>query len=225
MTDVILVDDHDLVRTGIRVLVERSGDFRVVADVGNAAEGIALCKKLQPQLVVMDLSIPGLDGIEATSEIARNCPGTRVIALTAYQEEATVVAAIRAGASGYVLKKARMEELLEALRVVAAGGVFLSQEVSHCLYSAIQRDTPSPKETGLLDRLTKRELQVMRLVAQGMSNKEVADTMTLSPETVRSYRKSLMKKLGVHNVAGMTQLAIRAGLADRFIEPEDKEPQ
>ncbi|MBM3736924.1 MAG: response regulator transcription factor [Acidobacteria bacterium] len=217
MVNLVLVDDHELVRTGIKVLLERTGEFRVLADTSNAAEGIAACKQMRPHLAVLDLSIPGLDGIEATGEILRSCPETRVVILTAYQQEATVVSAIRAGASGYVLKRATTEELIQALRSVVAGGVYLSPEVSHCLYGAIQRDSGASKSNPLA-RLTAREIQVLRLVARGLPNKDIATTMSLSPETVRSYRKSMMKKLGVHNAASLTQLAIRGGLLDRFEE-------
>lgn len=214
MVDVVLVDDHDLVRTGIRVLLERTGEYRVTGEFASAREGIDACKRLKPGVAILDLSMPGLDGIDATGEITNACPGTRVIVLTAHQGESTVMAAVRAGASGYVLKKASSEELIQAMHSVVAGGVYLSPQVSHCLFGAIQGDKGA-KPT-ILDKLSSREVQVLRLVARGLANKDIANSLSLSPETIRSYRKSIMKKLEVHNAAGLTQIAIRGGLLDRL---------
>lgn len=219
MIDVVLVDDHDLVRSGIRLLLETSGEFRVLADLGTAMEAIEFCRNASPKVIIMDLSLPGLDGIDAMAELTRVSPGSRVIVLTAHDDDRSVIGAIRAGAAGYVLKRGRTEDLMSAIRLVSGGGVYLSPQVSHCLYECLQRDEPLLRGGSAVERLTNRELEVMRLVSRGLANKEVAQLLKLSPETVRSYRKSLMKKLGVRNVAGMTQIAVRSGIAANFEVP------
>lgn len=218
MTDLVLVDDHDLVRSGIRLLLESTGEFRVLGDFASAGEAVELCQHAHPRVVIMDLSLPGLDGIDGMAELSRVSPESRVIILTAHDDDRSVIAAIRAGAAGYVLKRAKTEDLLSAIRLVSGGGVYLSAQVSHCLYACLQRDEPLLRSGSQLDMLTNRELEVMRLVSRGLANKEVAQLLKLSPETVRSYRKSLMKKLGVRNVAGMTQIAVRSGISTPLAE-------
>lgn len=212
MIDIVLVDSHEMVRSGIRILLESTGDFRVVADMSSAFEAIAFCEKVHPPVVIMDLSLPGLDGVDAVAVLARVSPQSRVLVLTACDDERTVVAAIRAGAAGFLLKRGKAADLLTAIRLVASGGVYLSPEVSHCLYECLRRE-PELVDGEAAKLLTNREREVLRMVARGLANKEVAQLLKLSPETVRSYRKSLMKKLGVHNIAGLTQFALRAGIA------------
>jgi DNA-binding NarL/FixJ family response regulator len=213
IVDVLLVEDHAIVRHGIRTMLERSGDFRVVAEVDNGAEAVQFCKKAQPQLVLMDLAMPGLNGIEATTEIVRHWPAARVVFLSAYDDDQSVVNAIRSGARGFVLKRASLGDLLDALRTVAKGGSYLSPQVSDRLLVRIQRgDLESGPAPSALEGLSPRELQVMRMIAEGMTSKEIARSLELGVETVRSYRKTLMKKLGVNNVAGLTQLAISSGI-------------
>ena len=158
----------------------------------------------------MDLSLPGLNGIEATVEILRSSPDARIVILSMYDDEESVVRAIRSGARAFVLKKASHTDLIDALRVVANGGSYLSPQVSDKFLHRIQSGTlRGPTESSPLDVLTPRERQVMRLIAEGKTSKEVAVLLDLGHETVRSYRKSLMKKLGVSNVAELTQLALR----------------
>ncbi|MBM3736241.1 MAG: response regulator transcription factor [Acidobacteria bacterium] len=211
--DVLLVEDHAIVRHGIRTLLERSGDFRVVGEVDSGADAVQFCRKSPPQLVLMDLAMPGLNGIEATSEIIRHSPTARVVFLSAYDDDQSVVNAIRSGARGFVLKRASLGDLLDALRTVAKGGSYLSPQVSDRLLQRIQRgDLESGGPPSTLDGLSPREMQVMRMIADGMTSKEIAQSLDLGVETVRSYRKTLMKKLGVNNVAGLTQIAISAGI-------------
>ncbi len=211
--EVLLVEDHAIVRHGIRTMLERSGDFRIVGEVDNGAEAVQFCKKSTPQLVLMDLALPGLNGIEATTEIVRHSPHARVVFLSAYDDDQSVVNAIRSGARGFVLKRATLGDLLDALRTVAKGGSYLSPQVSDRLLVRIQRgDLETGNSVSALDGLSPREQQVMRLIADGMTSKEIAANLDLGVETVRSYRKTLMKKLGVNNVAGLTQLAISSGM-------------
>jgi len=212
--DIVLVDDHKLVRDGIKTLLERSPDFRVVGEADNGADAVQLCKKTNPELVLMDIGLPGMNGIEATTELLRHCPGVKVAILSMYDDENSVVSAIRSGARAFVLKKASSGELLDALRTVARGGSYLSSQVSDKLLQRIQRGDLETTDKSALEQLSPRELQVLRMVAEGKTSKDIAVMLDLGLQTVRSYRKTMMKKLGVNNVAGLTQLALAAGIAN-----------
>jgi len=212
--DIVLVDDHKLVRDGIKTLLERGPDFRVVGEADNGAEAVQLCRKTNPELVLMDIGLPGMNGIEATTELLRHCPGVKVVILSMYDDENSVVSAIRSGARAFVLKKASSGELLDALRTVARGGSYLSSQVSDKLLQRIQRGDLETMDKTPLDQLSPRELQVLRMVAEGKTSKDIAVMLDLGLQTVRSYRKTMMKKLNVNNVAGLTQLALAAGLTN-----------
>jgi DNA-binding NarL/FixJ family response regulator len=212
--DIVLVDDHKMVRDGIRTLLERSPDFRVVGEADNGADAVQLCKKTNPEVVLMDIGLPGMNGIEATTELLRHCPGVKVAILSMYDDENSVVSAIRSGARAFVLKKASSGELLDALRTVARGGSYLSSQVSDKLLQRIQRGDLETTDKTALEQLSPRELQVLRMVAEGKTSKDIAVMLDLGLQTVRSYRKTMMKKLGVNNVAGLTQLALAAGIAN-----------
>jgi DNA-binding NarL/FixJ family response regulator len=210
---VLLVDDHKIIRDGIRNIVERGGEFRIVAEADSGMEAVQTCKKSRPDLVLMDIGLPGMSGIEATTEILRYCPNTKVVMLSMYDHENIVVSAIRSGARGFVLKKASASDMLDALRTVARGGSYLSSQISDRLLTRIRRGNVEGKGlSGQIERLAPRELQVLRLVAEGKTSKEIAVMLNLGLQTVRSYRKTLMKKLAVNNVAGLTQVALAAGL-------------
>jgi DNA-binding NarL/FixJ family response regulator len=217
---ILLVDDHKIMRDGIKAILQHSGEFQVVGEADNGADAVQVCRLKHPDIVVMDIGMPGLNGIEATTELLRHCPNTRVIILSMYDDEHTVISAIRSGARAFVLKKASDNDLLDALRTVAKGGSYLSPQVSDRLLSRIQKgDLDSKPLPSVLESLSPRELQVMRLVAEGKTSKEIAAVLELGLQTVRSYRKTMMKKLGVSNVAGLTQMALAAGLT-RFSSPE-----
>lgn len=211
--DVLLVDDHKIMRDGIRAILKHTDEFQVVAEAEDGAEAVQICKQVKPFLVVMDIGLPGLNGIEATTEILRHCPEAKVVILSMYDDEHSVVSAIRSGARAFVLKKASDNDLLEALRTVAKGGSYLSPQVSDRLLNRIQRgEAASTQAPSPLDELSPRELQVLRLVAEGKTSKDIATILDLGLQTVRSYRKTMMKKLSVNNVASLTQLALSAGL-------------
>ena len=210
--DIVLVDDHKLVRDGVRTILERGGEFHVVGEAENGPDAVQLCQKSPPDLVLMDIGLPGMNGIEATTELLRSCPTIKVIILSMYDDENSVVSAIRSGARAFVLKKASSSELLDALRIVARGGSYLSSQVSERLLQRIQRGDIDAHNRSPLQSLSPRELQVLRLVAEGKTSKEIAELLDLGLQTVRSYRKTMMKKLGVNNVAGLTQLALAAGI-------------
>ena len=218
--DVLLVDDHKMMRDGIRSILERGAEFRVLGEAETGTEAVQFCKKSRPDLVVMDIGLPGMNGIEATTEILRHSPQTRVLILSMYDDEFSVVSALRSGARAFVLKKASSADLIDALRIVARGGSYLSSQVSDRLLTRIQSgDLQTKTDKVPLDSLSPREVQVLRLVAEGKTSKDIAVLLDLGLQTVRSYRKSLMKKLGVNNVAGLTQTALAAGLT-RWNQPD-----
>ncbi|HWQ54798.1 MAG TPA: response regulator transcription factor [Bryobacteraceae bacterium] len=218
--DIILVDDHKLMRDGVKTILERGGEFRVVAEAESGADAVQACRRLNPTLVLMDIGLPGMNGIDATTEILRHCPETKVVMLSMYDDENSVVGAIRSGARGFVLKKASSADLVDALRVVAKGGSYLSSQVSDRLLQRIQRgDLETRNQHSMLEALSPRELQVLRLVAEGKTSKDIALMLDLGLQTVRSYRKTMMKKLGVNNVAGLTQVALAAGIT-HFSRPD-----
>jgi DNA-binding NarL/FixJ family response regulator len=210
--DVVLVDDHKLVRDGIRTILERSTEFRVVGETDSGSDAVQMCRKLTPDIVLMDIGLPGMNGIEATTELLRHCPAVKVVVLSMYDDENSVVGAIRSGARAFVLKKASSSELLDALRTVARGGSYLSSQVSDRLLTRIQRGDLDTHGKSPLEALSPRELQVLRMVAEGKTSKDIAVLLDLGLQTVRSYRKTMMKKLGVNNVAGLTQLALASGI-------------
>jgi NarL family two-component system response regulator LiaR len=210
---ILLVDDHKIMRDGIKTILERTQDFRIVGEAENGSQAVSLCKKLRPDLVLMDIGLPGMNGIEATTELVRHCPNTKVTILSMYDDENYVVAAFRSGARAFLLKKASSSDLLDALRTVSRGGSYLSSQVSDHLLTRIQRGDLEAKELpGPVDGLSPREQQVLRLVAEGLTSKDIAVLLDLGLQTVRTYRKTLMKKIGVTNIASLTQIALGAGL-------------
>jgi DNA-binding NarL/FixJ family response regulator len=205
---ILLVDHHRILRDGIKAFVEEGTEFEVMGEAESGAEAIHICKNERPDLVVMALGLPDLSGIEATTAILRNAPETRVIILSMFDDEQSVVDAIRSGARAYVLKTSSSRDLLEAFRTVAKGGAYLSPQVSDYLLQRIQSGNRRSKAVGsVLVSLSAREQEVLRLVASGKSSKDIARTLALALETVRSYRKTMMKKLGVTDIAGVTRVA------------------
>lgn len=211
--DVLLVDDHKIMRDGIKAILKHSDEFHVIGEAENGADALQMCKRQAPHIILMDIGLPGLNGIESSNEILRHCPQVKIIVLSMYDDEHSVVSAIRSGAKAFVLKKASDSDLLDALRTVARGGSYLSPQVSDRLLSRIQRGNLEAKAVpSALETLSPRELQVLRMVAEGKTSKEIAVMLDLGLQTVRSYRKTMMKKLNVNNVAGLTQLAIAEGI-------------
>ncbi len=210
---VLLVDDHKIMRDGIKAILRQNADFTVAGETDNGTDAVQMAKQLRPDIVLMDIGLQGLNGIEATTEILRHCPDIRVIILSMYDDEHSVVSAIRSGARAFVLKKASDSDLVDALRTVGKGGSYLSPQVSDRLLNRIQRgDLESKPLPAVLEGLSPRELQVLRMVAEGKTSKDIAVMLDLGLQTVRSYRKTMMKKLNVNNVASLTQLALSAGI-------------
>ncbi len=221
---VLLVDDHKIMRDGIKAILERTDEFKVIGEAENGTEALRLSKEQRPELVLMDIGLPGLTGIEVTTEVMRHSPRSKVVILSMYDDEHSVVSAIRSGARGFVLKRASDNDLVDALRTVAKGGSYLSPQVSDKLLNRIQRgETDDDPQPTALEGLSRREVQVLRLVAEGKTSKEIAVILDLGVQTVRSYRKTMMKKLGVNNVASLTQLALAAGVT-HFPKPGGENP-
>src|SRR5712691_1614454 len=213
--DVLLVDDHKIMRDGIRAILSRGNEFRVVGEAENGTDAVQFVRRLRPDLVLMDIGLPGLNGVETTAEILRHHPDCKVVILSMYDDENSVVSAIRNGARAFILKKASHTELVDALRMVARGGTYLSSQVADRLMKRIERgDLESKQPASALETLSPREVQVLRMVAEGKTSKEIAVMLDLREQTVRSYRKTMMKKLGLNNVAGLTQLALSTGLTE-----------
>ncbi|HUB83459.1 MAG TPA: response regulator transcription factor [Bryobacteraceae bacterium] len=213
---IVLVDDHQVLRDAIKEILVRHSDFQVVGEAGSGPEAVDLCRRISPDLVVMDIGLPGMNGIEATGELARHCPHARVLMLSMYDDQDSVMAAVRSGARGFVLKKACATELVDAMRTVAKGGTYFGAQVSDKLLSGVQSGNLRPQPRPGREALSPRERQVLRLTADGKSNKEVATLLHLEVHTVRSYRKSLMAKLGASNVAQLIQVANATGLLDNI---------
>lgn len=203
---VLLADDHRIVRQGFRALLEREG-VECVAEASDGLEAVRLAKLHRPDVAILDLSMPQLNGLDAGSEIVKACPATGVILLTFHTEEHQILAALRAGVRGYVVKTQAVQELVDALSEVTRGGIYLSSSVSRVVVSAyLTSSEPVP------DPLTPRERQVLQLVAEGKTAKEIAGLLNLSVKTAESYRANIMSKLDIHNTAGLVRYAIRKGL-------------
>ena len=211
----LLVDDHLLVRASLRSLL---GDFDGVEVVGEASDGrqaLELVGEHRPELVLMDISMPGLNGIEATQQIGREHPQVRVIVLSMHTGERHVLQALRAGARGYVLKGGTPRELELAIEAVSRGEIFLSPAISKHVVEAVLRQKALP--TDPVDQLTPRQREILQLIAEGHSSKEIAQLLDASVKTIESHRASLMERLDIHDVAGLVRYAIRHG----FVSPED----
>lgn len=207
MVSLLLADDHQLVREGFRALLELHG-FNVIAEAADGLAAVRMARENQPDVAVIDVSMPLLTGIEAVREISVVSPRTRSILLTMYTEDHYVMDALRAGASGYVLKSRAGKDLIEAIQQVAAGKLYLGAEVSDTIIRTYQNEIRGSTAPGL----SSRECQVLALIAQGKSTREVALILGISPKTASSHRANLMKKLDVHETAGLVRYAIKSGL-------------
>jgi DNA-binding NarL/FixJ family response regulator len=207
---VVLVEDHALVRAGIRSLLEKLADLEVVAEAGDGRTALTLIAQHQPDVVLMDIKMAGLNGLEATARIVRDLPGVRVVILSMYANEEYVIQALRAGASGYLLKDAGTAELEVAVRAAAQGETYLSPAISRRMIQDYLQVVGG--EGGALEQLTPRQREVLQLVAEGHSVKEIARVLHVSVKTVETHRAQLMERLDIHDVAGLVRYAIRVGL-------------
>ena len=207
----ILADDHTLVRAGIRALLEKLPGVEVVGEAGDGREVLKLAKLHRPDVVLMDISMPGLNGLEAAARMAKEFPDVRVIILSMHPNEEYVWRALKAGAAGYLLKKAATAELATALQRVALGEFYLSQEISTLLPKNFAMDGIGRRKSPL-EQLTGRQREILQLIAEGQNTKGIAELLKVSPKTVEYHRMKLMDGLNVHDVPGLVRFALRVGL-------------
>ena len=208
---VLLADDHTLVRAGIRSLIEELPGVRIVAEASDGREAVALATSLRPDLVVMDISMPELSGIEATARLREELPATRVLILSMHSSEDFVRRALAAGASGYLVKDSAPLELRLAVEAIARGEVYVSSRVSGALLSALRMGNASPA-SARMDALTTRQREILQMIAEGKSTKEIAFALTVSTKTIESHRAAIMQRLGIRDIAGLVIYAVRNNL-------------
>jgi DNA-binding NarL/FixJ family response regulator len=209
---VLLVDDQALVRSGFRMILEAQGDFEVIGEAEDGREAVELAAVTTPDVILMDVRMPGLDGVEATRRILAAGSTARVLILTTFDLDEYVFAAIRAGASGFLLKDVRPAQLVEAIRIVAAGEALLAPTVTRRLLDRFASDMPDERTPPELDGLTERELEILRLVAEGLSNAEVAARLVVGETTVKSHVSSILRKLRLRDRVQAVVAAYDAGL-------------
>jgi len=211
-TRLLLVDDHAVVRSGLRMLLSSDRDMEIVGEAGTAAEAMQAASEFTPDVILMDIGLPDKSGIEATRDLKRRFPRVAVVALTIHEDEEYFFKMLEAGASGYVPKRAAPEELLSAIRVAAAGEVYLYPSLAKLLVrDYLSADHPAEEKAGL-DGLTDRESEVLTHLAEGSSNDEIGSALVISPKTVERHRENIMRKLNLHSRAELVRYAIRKGI-------------
>ena len=213
MIRVIVADDHHLVRQGIRMLLEKADDIEVVGEAEDGQEAVEMAERLTPDVLVMDISMPRLNGTQATERIHSRGLATQVVILSMHADETIVRQALRYGAKGYVLKRAVAEELLLAVRAAHLGDTYLSPPIAGSILSEFLAASNDPDEPDVMGRLTPRERQVLQLLAEGGTNRGIARELVISVKTVEKHRTHLMAKLNVHDLAGLVRVAVKHGLA------------
>ncbi len=206
---VLIADDHTLVRDGIRSLLALVADIEVIGEAKNGKEALEKTRRLAPDVVLMDLAMPVMSGLESTRRIHREFPGIKILALTQYDDSEYVIPVIKAGARGFVSKMAAFSELASAIQSVYKGNSFLSPSAAATLVQELQQKTTTEGEQDLYQQLTDREREVLKLVAEGYTAREIADMLVVSPKTVEWYKTSLMKKLNIHSRTDLIKFAIR----------------
>jgi two-component system response regulator NreC len=208
----LLVDDHAVVRSGLRMLLEPEADFEIVGEAASGREALKAVAETRPDIVLMDIGLPDISGIEAAAEIKRLRPETAIVALTIHEDEEYFFKMLAAGASGYVPKRAAPEELLTALRAAAVGEVYLYPSLAKLLVTDYLAQDSAARSAQALDGLTDREREVLAHLADGASNSEIAETLSISPKTVSRHRENIMRKLGLHSRTELVKYAIRKGI-------------
>jgi DNA-binding NarL/FixJ family response regulator len=209
---ILLADDHPVLRTGLRTLLEQEPDMSVVGEASDGHEAVALAQRLRPDVIIMDISMPGLDGLEATRQIRGLDLPSHILILTVHAQERYLFPVLKAGAAGYLNKTAADTELIEAVRTVAAGGAFLHPSDTRRLLEDFVVRLQSGEEQDSFDRLSEREREVLKLVAAGHTAREIAEHLNLSPKSVETYRARVMEKLGLATRADLVRYALRRGL-------------
>ena len=206
---VLLVDDHTVVRQGLRRILETDDEIEIVGETGDGRTAVEIVQRLQPHVVVMDIALPEMNGIEATRQIIKRNEGTKVLILTMHSDDVCVRQSLKAGARGYLLKDSEDLDLLRAVKAIGRGGSFFSPSVSKVLLEGYLGDTSGEELEDNLARLTDREREVLQLIAEGKTNKEIATLLSVSVNTVETHRKHVMEKLDLHNTAEIVRFAVR----------------
>lgn len=210
---VLLVDDHGIVREGLRAMLSLSPDIQVVAEAGDGREAIEKTRTHLPDIVIMDIAMPGMDGLEATKRLTRDFPGVRVLVLSQHDSDRYIMPILQAGASGYVLKRSVGAELVAAIRTVHAGECYLPPKVAQTVVQYVRtRSADSPDEE--MSMLTEREREVLKLVVEGNTSQEIADLLHVSKRTIMCHRANIAAKLGIHNRTELIRYALRAGIIE-----------
>lgn len=216
MIRTLLVDDHMVVRVGLRALLDEEPDIEVVGEAGNGVEAITLVQELQPNVVVMDISMPEMDGLEATRRIREECPSVNVLILTVHAQERYLFPVLKAGAAGYVLKSTVDSELIDAIRTVSKGEAFLYPTATRMLLEDYLGQLQAGSAQDLYDSLSEREREVLKLIALGHTAREVANELMLSPKTVETYRARIMEKLNLNTRPELVKYALARGLLSQY---------
>ncbi|MCC6294069.1 MAG: response regulator transcription factor [Bryobacterales bacterium] len=209
MIRTVVADDHDVVRKGVLYLLSQEADIEVAGEASDGREAVRLVESLKPHVLIMDIAMPQLNGIDAAAQLAAAAPGTAIILLSMYSEEEFMIRALNAGVRGYLLKDSAEADLIRAVRAVASGKTYFSPEISHLLVEDYMRRLQSEGMQDSYRLLTDREREVLQLLAEGKSNRETAGLLNLSLHTVETHRTNLMRKLGLHNIAEIVAYAMR----------------
>jgi DNA-binding NarL/FixJ family response regulator len=209
---IVIAEDHTILREGLKALLNTNPELEIVGEAEDGREAVWLVEKLDPDMVMMDLSMPRMDGMQAIREIKRRWPNKKVLALTAHKTEEYVLTTLKAGADGYLLKDATYQEMMTAVKSVLSGKRYLSPGISEKVIEGYLEGKQTINLQGAWDNLTVREREVLKLIAEGYRNKEIADLLVISPKTVEKHRANLMVKLNFHNVSEITAYAIEKGL-------------
>jgi DNA-binding NarL/FixJ family response regulator len=212
---IVIAEDHTILREGLRALISSNPDFEVVGEAEDGREAIRCVENLRPDLILIDLSMPRMNGMDAIKEIKKGCPGTKILVLTVHKTEEYVLATLRAGADGYVLKDATHAELLMAIESVLKGKPYLSPGVSERVIEGYLEGRKTLRSESPWDTLTQREREVLKLIAEGYKNREIADYLYISVKTVEKHRANIMKKLDLHSISALTAYAMEKGLVTR----------
>jgi len=211
---ILVVDDHAIVREGVRMILAKENDLEVVGEAGDGQQALDLTELLRPDVIIMDISMPGMGGIEATQTVRAKHPEVQVLALTMHEDESYVFQLLRAGAAGYVLKRAAAQDLVQAVRAAAKGEAFLYPSVARKVVEDYLRRVETGEERERYDGLTTREKEILTLIAQGLSNQQIAEKLFISIKTVQTHRAHILEKLGLHDRTELVRYAIRKGLIE-----------
>ena len=211
---ILVVDDHAIVREGVRMILAKESDLEVVGEAGDGQQALELTERVRPDVVIMDISMPGMGGIEATQTVRARHPEVQVLALTMHEDESYVFQLLRAGAAGYVLKRAAAQDLVQAVRAAAKGEAFLYPSVARKVVEDYLRRVETGEERERYDGLTTREKEILTLIAQGLSNQQIAEKLFISIKTVQTHRAHILEKLGLHDRTELVRHAIRKGLIE-----------